>query len=59
MATLAQSFELPFATLILIGLSYFVAVIAVIIYTKKHIKRFSNMIEDKMDENEHNTPKTR
>ncbi len=47
---------LQFGTIILISLSYFVAVIAAIIYTNKHIKKVGNIVEDKEDEDEEDKP---
>lgn len=43
---------LPFGTIILISQSYFVAVIAVITYANKYIKKVGNIVEDKEDEDE-------
>ena len=54
MATILQPPQLPFEILILIFLPYFVAVIAAIIYTNKHIKKVGNIVEDK----EERTPRT-
>ncbi len=52
MATILQPPQLPFEILILIFLPYFVAVIAAIIYTNKHIKKVVNIVEDKEDEDD-------
>ena len=52
MATILQPPQLPFEILILIFLPYFVAVIAAIIYTNKHIKKVGNIVEDKEDEDD-------
>ncbi len=41
--------DFHFETLILISLPYFVAVIAVVIYANKQIKKIGNIVEDKED----------
>jgi hypothetical protein len=51
MATIMPTLP-PFGTIILISLPYFVAVIAAIIYTNKHIKKVGNIVEDKEDEDD-------
>jgi hypothetical protein len=49
MATIIPTL-LPFVTIILISLPYFVAVIAAIIYTNKHLKKVGSIVEDEEDE---------
>jgi hypothetical protein len=49
MATIMPTL-LPFGTIILISLPYFVAVIAVILYINNHLKKVSIIVEDKEDE---------
>ncbi|HEY7573159.1 MAG TPA: hypothetical protein VH796_17495 [Nitrososphaeraceae archaeon] len=48
MATITSTL-LPFGTIILISLPYFVAVIAVILYTNKHLKKVDKIVEDEED----------
>jgi flagellar basal body-associated protein FliL len=49
MATIIPSL-LPFGTIILISLPYFVAVIAVIVFSNMHFKKVGSIVEDEKDE---------
>jgi hypothetical protein len=55
MATIMPTL-LPFGTIVLISLPYFVAVIAIILYTNKHLKKVDSIVED--EEDEENKPQT-
>jgi hypothetical protein len=51
MATIMPTL-LPFGTIILISLPYFVAVIAVILYTNKHRSKVDSIVQDEEDQEE-------
>ena len=48
MATIMATL-LPFGTIVLISVPYFVAVVAAAIYSNKHVKETGNIVEDKED----------